>query len=196
MGYKLFNQGEEEIFSKIRENAKEDLKTWNIANLFFPVATILITIMFYFFSPSFVGFKEYSFVEFKSVIKSIVNLLLNGSIPLIGLGLLVSSGYFLLKFDKKKEQDFGLKIFNTRQKMLSIAFVYYLFLSSIFAIQAIFNPFSGIAKPLFMILLTALGMVFSFKISNKLFLLQEEYIDQSFAEGITTGVKSIKDNLQ
>lgn len=193
---KLFNKEESEIFNKLFEKAKEDLKTWNIANVIFPFSTIAITLVLFVFSQKFPGINNLTYSEIKEASKAFVNILLNGSIPLIGLNLFVASGYFLLRFDKKREKDFGLNIFNTRVKMYIIAFVFYLLLSSLFAIQSVFSPFTGIIKNLFLLILTGVAFYVSFKISNKFFLLQEEYIDQSFGEKIATDVKTIKESLE
>lgn len=189
----FFDKNEAEIFKKIKLKSNNDLKVWNIANLIFPIFTIIISLLFFFFSvksPSFLkdGFRQ-------STIK-IFDFLLNGSIPLIGINLLVACSTFLIKFDKNKERKMGLVTGNLRLKLIIYSLISYLFLSALFAIENIYSPFNNLVKQILLFLFSMTGIVFSLNIANKLFLLQEEYINEGYAEKMHGKVDSLKNAIE
>lgn len=190
--FSLYDKEEQDIFNKIHEKVNKDLKIWNLANLIFPIATILVSLLLYFFSSKSPLISN----SYTLFFENFLDFLLNGSIPLIGINLLVACSFFLIKFDKHREKALGLTTNNLRMKLIIFSLISYLILSILFAIQNIYSPFNSIYKSFFLLTLSIIGIWFSVGIANKIFLLQEEYIEKSYDETITDNVKILKSAIK
>lgn len=188
----FFDKEECSIFDKIKSQSAKDLRIWNLANLLFPIATIAISSMFYFFSVK----SPFNSKTFGDGTKNFFDFLLNGSIPLIGINLLVACSFFLIKFDKNKEQRFGLTTGNLRLKLIVYSLAAYLLLSALFAIQTINSPFESIYKQIFLLVFSIIGIYISIHVANKLFILQEEFIDKSFDKEVSDAVDTLKKAIE
>lgn len=189
---KFFDQEEKAIFLKIKPKSSNDLSLWTLANLLFPIATIAISCLFYFFSVK----SPFNAKTLGDGIRAFFDFILNGSIPLIGINLLVACSFFLIKFDKNKENKLGLSTGNLRLKLIVYSLSAYLLLSALFAIQTINSPFDNWIIQIILLFLSILGIYLSLDIANKLFLLQEEFIDKSYDEQMTDAVDNLKKAIE
>jgi len=180
----MYTKSEKEIFSKVREKNKNDLRLWNLSNLGFPLLTFGMTIFIF------------CYTDKASKIENYYSVIFSGVLPLIAINILVAASFFLIKFNKEKEIKYQLDTSNTRLKLIIYAFGSYLFASSIFVIQNIFSPFAGPLARFIQLTCSVLAIYFSLNISNKLFLLQEDMIEKSYDKVMYENVTVLKEAIE
>ncbi|MCJ8210818.1 hypothetical protein MUY27_13960 [Mucilaginibacter sp. RS28] len=180
----MFTKIEKTLFKKIKESNTDTLFIWNVANVGFPMFTVFITFLFFCYTSK------------SSAIANYYALIFNGVVPLIAINIIVAASFFLIKFNKEKEEKYGLQTSNTRLKLILYAFGSYLLSSSLFAIQNISSPFLTPWTRWSQITLSFFAVYIALNISNKLFLLQEEMIENSYDKVITDNVKNLKGAIE
>ncbi len=179
----FFSSHENSVFDKIRQKNKSDLGLWNLTNTGFPLFTFIIT------------FLIFSYTDKTNNIDSFLSILFSGALPLTAINIMIASSFFLIKFNKDKEGKHGLSTSNTRLRLIIYAFISYLFSSSLFVIQNIYNPFNNWWARGTQLLYSILAIWIAMVISNRLFLLQEEMIDKSYDKIIGDNAKRIQQAL-
>ena len=154
---------------------KEEILSWKLPNLYYPLFAIAASLL------CFLLFKN---SEHKNL-AAFINLVLNGSIPMVALNRLSSLGVNLFKFDKTKEKEKGkrdtynlrLIIYYYSQGLVFCIALFYIF-------QVIHTPFPISWWMLLQAVLSYLCIEQSLKISKYAFLLQEKLIDITFDKEI------------
>lgn len=153
----------------------EEMLSWRLPNLYYPMFAIAASLI------SFLIFKNPEQVT----AMAFINLVLNGSIPMVALNRLSSLGINLFKFDKTKEKEKRKRdTYNLRIKIhyYSQGLVFSIALFYIF--QVIHTPFTLSWWLLLQLLLSFLCIEQSLKVSKYAFLLQEKLVDITFDKEI------------
>lgn len=174
MLYFVLNKSDNGLFKKLEVANREEMLSWKLPNLYYPLFAIIASMI------SFLIFKKSEDVSFVAF----VNLVLNGSIPMIALNRLSSLGINLFRFDKGKEKAKSLDTYNLRNKIhyYSQGLVFTIALFYIF--QVIHTPFDLTWWILVQIILSVFCIFQSLKVSKYAFLLQEKLIDTTFDKEI------------
>ncbi len=89
---KFVNKKDRELINNIKKSNSEDDSIWKIPNLIFPLAAIFLALL-----------ANLLFSNFEATFFSYVNIMLNGSLPLIAINQISASGVYVFNFDKNKE---------------------------------------------------------------------------------------------
>lgn len=175
MRLSIISPSEKELLNRIEANSGTDLSLWKISNLIIPFVSILISIT---------AFSIFKNKENVSLI-TYLNLLVNGSIPMIALNRIGGMGSYLFKFDKSKEKQYGLDDTSFLRTKLFYWFLIVL-LGSIFlyVYQVINNPFELSWSLLLVFLFSFLSVRLSIDIAKKVFLLHDKLIDKTFDQEV------------
>ncbi|MFT4017693.1 MAG: hypothetical protein QM668_12080 [Agriterribacter sp.] len=175
----LVSKKEKLLLKKLEEANQEEMLSWKLPNLYYPILVISFSLI------SFWMFKDSdskSFVAF-------INLVLNGSIPMVALNRLSSLGINIFKFDKTKERKGKNNTYALRIKIhyYSMGLVFAIALFYIF--QVINTPFDLSWTVLIQLLIAALCVEQSLKVSKYAFLLQEKLMDITFDQEMRIEIK-------
>lgn len=164
----MLTKKELEIIKKIRNDSSNDLSTWTFINFGLPLAIVIITLLVVFF------YRNNSFSD------DFYRTLFNGSLPLVAINFIITGAFFLIKFNKKKEDDFSLNIGNLRAKLLGFVLLVLAGSWLIYGSQAMFSPFGNPIHKFLQVIGSLFFLTFSYFLSRILFLLQEEVLDKSY----------------
>lgn len=181
MNFSIISPVEKELLRQIEVGNDTDVTLWRISNVIIPVITIGISLIcFLLFKPT----ESVTFVAF-------LNLLVNGSIPMIALNRIGGMGVYLFKYDRGKEKQYGISdTYLLRTKL----FFWFLFLVIgtiiLYVYQVLHNPF-GFSSDVFLLIAFSIASVyFSIDVSKKVYLLQDRLIDRTFDQDIREDMKS------
>lgn len=171
----VLNDKESSFLNRSETLNKEEMLSWKLPNLYYPLFAIVASMI------SFLMFKNSEQITFVAF----VNLVLNGSIPMVALNRLSSLGINLFKFNKamEKEKSNGdttnlrIKIHYYSQGLVFGIALFYIF-------QVIHAPFSLSFWILLQIVVSYFCIDQSLKVSKYAFLLQEKLIDSTFDKEI------------
>jgi hypothetical protein len=165
----LIKDSEKEFLKAIEDFHKDDNSLWKLPNLFIPIAAILLAILCYLaFSDNRWEFLNY------------LNLIVNGSLPLIAINQISGLSVHIFKYDKSVEKKFETNTFMLRTKLFWSSISILIFGVLLFAFQVISNPFNNFILLIIMFLLSACLVWFSSYVSRRLYLLQEDFIERTF----------------
>lgn len=164
----MFTRNELEVMRKIRNDCSNELRTWTFINFGLPLAIVVITLIVVFFSRNYLGDEFY-------------RALFNGSLPLVAINFIITGAFFLIKFNKRREEELKLDFGSLRAKLLGLVILVFLGSWMIYGSQAMFSPFGYSSHRFLQILGSLFVLIFSYIISRILFLLQEEVVDKSYA---------------
>jgi hypothetical protein len=165
----LISNEEKELLSQIESFHKNENVLWKIPNLIIPIGTIVLSLLcFLAFSSSRLEFLRY------------LNLIVNGSLPLIAINQISSTGSYIFKFDKQVELRLEQNTYLLRIKLFLFSVVSLILGVLIFAYQVINNPFSSWIILLVMIIISSCLIAFSSYVSRRVYLLQDTFIEETF----------------
>ena len=160
----LLKPTDQELLRACEDANQDEMLTWKLPNLIYPVVVIGFSLIcFLLFKDS----KSKTFVAF-------INLLLNGSLPMMALSRLSSLGVNIFKFDLSKEKQTLKNTYSLRVKLhyYSMGLVFAIALFYIF--QVINIPFELSGTIVIQILLACICIHQSLEVSKYAFLLQEK----------------------
>ncbi|MBE5320032.1 hypothetical protein IM793_12740 [Pedobacter sp. MR2016-19] len=180
----IINSSEKELLDTIEDGNKEENSLWKVPNLIVPFATILLAIICF-----------VSFSNDRANIISYFNLIINGSLPLIAINQISSTGTHLFKYNKEQEKRFGNNTFMLRTKLFWYSLAVLVLGVILFAVQVINNPFSNWVALAVLIIISSSLIFASSYISRRLFLLQENFLDKTFDKVMNDETKENKKHL-
>ena len=172
--FALVKSSERDILERIQEANADESSIWKIPNIWIPIFTIALTLLI-----------QAGFGHDREDWKSYVNVVLNGALPLIAINQISGIGLHVFKFEKGKEKQYGIhSISFLRTKLLFGTLGIFAVGVIGYAYQAMnFQRFSIIEIAIQILLSTAL-LILSSIVSKNIFLLQEEFIDNTFEKDI------------
>jgi len=180
----IINSSEKDLLDTIEDGNKEENSLWKVPNLIVPFATIFLAII------CFVSFSNN-----RACIISYFNLIINGSLPLIAINQISTTGTHLFKYNKEQEKRFGNNTFMLRTKLFWYSLAVLILGVILFAVQVINNPFSSWLALAFLMIVSSALIYASSYISRRLFLLQENFLDNTFDKLMSEETKENKKHL-
>lgn len=182
----LISKKNQELLKKAEETNSEEMLTWKLPNLVYPIGVILISML------CFLLFKKSEQVT----LYAFLNLMLNGSLPMVALNRLSSLGVNIFKFDKEGENRKS----QTNTYSLRVILHYYslgLVLSIIifYVFQVINTPFNIWWSILIQIILAIICVYQSLKVSKYGYLLQEKLMERTLGDDIKENALETKKHL-
>jgi hypothetical protein len=181
MNFSIISPAESELLQEIEQSNDTDVVLWRISNVIIPILTIAI---------SLVCFSLFKNKDSISII-AFLNLLVNGSIPMIALNRIGGMGIYLFKYDRGKERQFGIAdTYILRTKL----FFWFLFLVIgtiiLYVYQVLQNPFDLSCSIFISIAFSIASVYFSIDVSKKVYLLQDRLIERTFDQDIREEMKA------
>lgn len=182
MRLSIISSSEKQLLKKIEETNDPDVAVWRINNIWVPGMTICIALIaFALFKPNEnpnTGENIKTFIAY-------VNLILNGSIPMIALTRIGSTGMYLFKYDKAKEKKYGIAdTYYLRTKLFSFFLLILVGTIFLYVFQVLNNPFDYSWRLLITFGFSLLSVFLAINVSKNVFLLQEKMIDVTFEQEI------------
>lgn len=172
--FAIIKNSEKELLNEVAEANKDQNSLWRIPNLFIPIGAIIL---------AFVCLIAFS--EKRSEYLVYLNLLVNGSLPLIAINQISGIGLHVFKFDKNKEKLMHLnETWMLRTKLLYLSFVILMVGVIIFAVQVINTPYSDLLSITVLLIISILLILGSSFVSRKIFLLQEDFLEKTYDAAI------------
>ncbi|WP_139180204.1 hypothetical protein [Pedobacter rhizosphaerae] len=172
---------------KIEKHIADDLDLWKLPNLIHPLMLVGISMI------GFCLFKDPKQVTLINVI----NLLVNGSLPMFAFNRMSSLSTNLFKTNKSEEEKAKTRTYSIRVKINDWSKLLIFLIGIFYVFQVTKTPFNCLPSILFVqIPLTALMVWCSVTLSRDSFLLQEQFITSTFADLINDGAKEDKKHLQ
>ncbi|MGQ2982973.1 hypothetical protein [Flavobacterium sp.] len=166
----------------------DEMLSWKLPNLAFPLGAVF--------------FSWVSFFLFKNndqiTLVGFLNILLNGSLPMLALNRLGSLGVNLFKFDKEKEkQNSDKNTFNLRLKLFYYTFALVFGIAIFYIYQVINNPFILNYWTMgFQLVLLVLLIRESMLVSKYGYLLQEKLLEKTIGDDIKENALIAKKHLK
>ncbi len=167
--FAIINNSEQELLSVIEEHHRNDNALWKLPNLVIPIATIFLALI------CLLAFSENRFRPI-----NYLNLIINGSLPLIAINQISSIGVHIFKYDRSAEKKFEKDTFMLRTKLFWYSISVLVIGVILFAFQVITNPFDNWILLCLMIVLSVKLIWFSSYVSRRVFLLQDTFIEKTF----------------
>lgn len=166
----FLNTKDKSLLDKAEIANRDEMLSWKLPNLIYPIVVICFSLT------SFLLFKDSE----NKTLGAFINLLLNGSLPMVALNRLSSLGVNIFKFDSGKEKAKSGNTTNLR------VIIHYYSQGLIFAIALLYT-FQVINIPfnLSWTIVIQLGIAIfciqqSIQISKYAFLLQEKFMDLTY----------------
>jgi hypothetical protein len=176
----FFNKRQNEIFNKQFENYNDDIKYWNLINVFIPCLIISIPALLYSFLPN----EKANFG----------NLILNGSFSLLGINILFTMSNLLVNSINLKDTKLEKEIIGLRLKLI-IYLIFLLIIGSIFYILQIIANLNTSERIFTILLGFSLTLYFSIGIGKRIYIIKDELIGTSISEDITQNVNELENSL-
>lgn len=182
----LISKKNQELLKKAEETNFEEMLTWKLPNLVYPIGVILISML------CFLLFKKSEQVT----LYAFLNLMLNGSLPMVALNRLSSLGVNIFKFDKEGENRKS----KTNTYSLRVILHYYslglvLTIIIFYVFQVINTPFNIWWSILIQIILATICVYQSLKVSKYGYLLQEKLMERTLGDDIKENALETKKHL-
>ena len=175
----IINPNEQDLIDKIQSSNPDENSIWKIPNLLIPIFTIVLALL-----------CNLAFSKNRYCFISYVNLIINGSLPLIAINQISALGILLFDFDRSKEVKYN--ILNTKNLRVKL-FYYSLGILVIgvlaFAHQVINNPFKAYLEPLIVFVISVFLILASSYVSKNIFMLQDSMISKTFDKEIIDEIK-------
>lgn len=181
----LFTLKERELLDRIERSNKDELIYWRMPNIIYPFAVILISIV------CFLLFKQQENITLIGV----VNLLFNGSLPMVALNRMSSLGSNLFKFDKAKERAADTHTTSLRVKIDDYSKILIICIAILYIYQVINSPFPSTGWLWLQLLTSSIFIYFSLNLSKYGYLLQERLIEITLGDNIKETAKETKQHL-
>jgi hypothetical protein len=168
----IFNESELALLGKIEKQNSDELIFWKLPNIIYPFAVIFISLLCYLI------FKP---VE-KITAVGFVNLLFNGSLPMVALNRMSSLGSNLFKFDKARELQAKTNTTHLRVKIDDCSKILLLGIVILYIYQVIGNPFVCSGWMILQIVASAVFIFLALKLSKYGYLLQEKLLETTLGD--------------
>lgn len=187
MGFSIISGEEKALLKQIEESNDADVHLWKLSNIGIPLVTILLSLL---------GFTLFKRAEKSNDFIAYMNLLLNGSIPMIALNRIGAMGIYLFKYDKAKEKEYGIKSTYHLRTKLALWFLFLVIGTVLLYIyQVSRNPFELSWWLLLPLILSVLSVLYSVKVAKDVYLLQETMMDNTFYHSINSSAQEKKTHL-
>ena len=175
MRWSIISASEKQLLKKLELNNDPDLSVWRISNVWIPVISIVIALLAYGL------FKDNKSNE----VIAYINLILNGSVPMIALTRIGTNGIYLLKYNSSKEKQYGIgDTFWLRAKLMLFFILIFIGTIFLYVYQVLNNPFDYSWQLLFTFSFSLLAVYFAISVTKSIFLLQEKMIDVTFEKEV------------
>ena len=176
----LFSNTESFFLKRLEISNQEEMLSWKLPNFYYPLCAIALSLI------SYLMFKDSNSQSFGAF----VNLLLNGSIPMVALNRLSSLGVNIFRFDKSKERTKTNKdTYNLRLKLHYYSQLLVFGIALFYVFQVIHNPFDVSWWIILQLIVSFFCIEQSLKISKYAFLLQERLIDTTYDQEMRNEIK-------
>jgi hypothetical protein len=180
--YIIINQSEKDLIDKIKEQNTDESSIWSVPNLLIPIGAIVLAILANLF-----------FSENRGNIHSYLNLIVNGSLPLIALNQISSVGIVIFDYDKSKEKSLGIgNTVKTRRKLFYWSLLFFVISVVFYCYQVISSPFTNTYLIILIFIASIVIVTLSTKVSKYLFYLQETFINKTFDQEFVEDMKNKK----
>lgn len=182
----IFKRKERELLKKILQESDDEIELWQLPNVIIPIAVVVISIICY------IVFKPAENVTFIAIL----NLLVNGSLPMFALNRVTPISLNLFKYNKVEESKKKTNTYNIRVKidtfsklLIAVILIYYVYqvinipFNNTWAIIIIHTPF------------TTFLLWISISLSKYSFLLQEHLVNRTIADDVSDGTNEGKKHL-
>ncbi len=181
----FFNKKESELLRKIERTNSEELLFWKLPNVFYPFTVIGLSFIAFFI------FKSQDKITFINVI----NLLFNGSLPLVALNRMSSLGVNLFKFDKSKETSLKTNTLSLRLKIDSYSKLLVFLIAFLYIYQVVNTPFNTSWWLWLQLTCSVFFIYYSIGLSKYAYLLQEKMIETTVGDIIREEANEAKKHL-
>lgn len=185
---KLFIDKKHKALLKDSESANSDeMMSWKLPNLAYPIGAVFFSWICYFV---FKNETQISFLGF-------LNILLNGSLPMLALNRLGSLGVNLFKFDKIKEKESNkLNSYNLRLLLYYYSFFLVFSIAILYIYQVINTPFDYKFNMCIQFILIVFLVRESIIVSKYGYLLQEKLLERTIGDDIKENALKGKTHLK
>ena len=181
----IISPEEKELLQKIEDSNTGENSLWKIPNLLIPIATIVVAIAAY----AMFANKEFKIIAY-------MNLVINGSLPLIALNQISGLGVHIFKYDKSREREFGIgDTFYLRTRLFFLFLVILIAGVFLYSYQVINIPFESPWVLCVLILISLLLIWASTYTARKSFLLQEDFIENTFDNEMRDEIPGLMEDL-
>lgn len=187
MRISIISSEERTLLKSIEESNDTDVSLWKVSNIIIPFITVALSLA--------------CFTVFKKSDKTVdfiayINLLLNGSIPMIALNRIGAMGIYLFKYDKSKEKEFGIRdTYFLRTKLFYWFLVIILTTMGLYIYQVSNNPFRLSCWLIIPLALSILSVLFSIEVAKQVYLLQEKMIENNYYKSVNSEALKTKNHL-
>lgn len=168
MRYILIKKDEKELLDSIASANIHENSIWKIPNLLIPLFAIFLSII-----------SLFAFSKGLNLLK-VINLIVNGSLPLIAINQISGIGLNVFKYDKSQEKRLNIESIHLRVKLLYLSLATLVLGVILFSYQVINSPFAKYIQIVISILFSVLLLIWSSYLAKKLFLLQDNFIEKTF----------------
>lgn len=184
---RLFTKPERSFLGNLEKSNSDDLFYWEMSNIGLPFVVIIATLICSYL------FKQKS----DSSWILLINLLFNGSLPIIALNRIGGICFILFKFDKSKEKFLPVDTTKLRTKLVFFVICLLLSIWILYIYQVSFNPFVNWSYwMIFQFIISAFFIYASLEFSKYAHLLQEKSIERSIVDEIREETSKTKSNLR
>jgi hypothetical protein len=185
INFAIISNTEREFLTDIENHNINNNSLWKLPNLIIPIATIILALI-----------CNLAFSENRLSMLSYLNLIINGSLPLIAINQISSTGVYVFRYNREQEMRYGKDTFMLRTKLFWLSIVSLVLGVILFAFQVITNPFNSWILLLFMLIVSTVLIWFSSYVSRRVFLLQDNFIERTFDNDIREEGLNIHNNPQ
>lgn len=183
----LINKDNKSLLKESETINKDEMMSWKLPNLAYPVGAVLFSWICYFV---FKSNDKISFLGF-------LNILLNGSLPMLALNRLGSLGINLFKFNKLKEKELNkANAYSLRLLLYYYSFGLVFSIAILYIYQVINTPFEYKYNIPIQLLLVFLLVRESVLVSKYGYLLQENLLNRSVGDDIKQNALIQKKHLK
>lgn len=177
----FLNPDENKLISVSEKDNKEDLISWKIPNVLFPLIVIVFSLIAYIL---FIPGEKQSCKEF-------FNLLLNGSVPMVAFNRMSSIINYFSKIEFNDAKKLGINLKNLKMKILFYLIVLILAIIVLYCYQVINRPFEISCLTFLQLLFSGLLVWFAADVTKISFLLQETLLTNTYELSFRKAQQSI-----
>lgn len=182
---KLFSPAEIELLQKAERTNSDELLYWRMPNVIYPFIVVLVSLLAYcFFKPA----DKFSWL-------GLINLIFNGSLPMVALNRMSSIGSNLFKYDKSKEKNANRSTTALRVKIDDYSKILLIAIAFLYIFQVINGPFGWTWWFIVQLILSIIFIRVSLSFSKYAYLLQERLMERTIGDEIMDSAKENKNHL-
>lgn len=180
------NKQETSVVSLSKKSNGEELLSWQIPNVLFPLAVIAFSLVIYVLT----SLSSKSFEWF-----TLWSLLVNGSILMAAFNRMSSMISYTSKieFDANNAKKLGINLRNVKMKIQTYSIFLVLLIASFYSYQVINKPFDNGCEIVIQFIFSGLFFLFAIDATKVAFLLQEAFLSNTYLISIELEQQSIKE---